>query len=107
MTYARTRTLYGARSYNMPSRFIDELPAGADRRRGGAAGETSWSDSAPESAHRRRFRSGLGDDVVHATFGEGVVTGMQQGGIVTVHFAADRHRTPADGRLRAAAPRQG
>ena len=26
MTYARTRTLYGARSYNMRSRFIDELP---------------------------------------------------------------------------------
>ena len=27
MTYARTRSLYGARSYNMPSRFLDELPA--------------------------------------------------------------------------------
>src|SRR5205085_12237302 len=27
ISYAQTRTLYGARSYNMPSRFIDELPA--------------------------------------------------------------------------------
>ena len=27
MTCARTRSLFGARSYNMPSRFLDELPA--------------------------------------------------------------------------------
>ena len=27
LTYARTRSLFGARSYNMPSRFLDELPA--------------------------------------------------------------------------------
>jgi DNA helicase-2/ATP-dependent DNA helicase PcrA len=30
----------------------------------------------------------VGDDVIHATFGEGVVTGIQRGGIVTVNFAA-------------------
>ncbi|MGH2978382.1 MAG: ATP-dependent helicase, partial [Solirubrobacterales bacterium] len=27
LTYARTRSLFGSRSYNMPSRFLDELPA--------------------------------------------------------------------------------
>jgi DNA helicase-2/ATP-dependent DNA helicase PcrA len=31
----------------------------------------------------------LGDDVVHAAFGEGVVTGLEPGGIVVVRFAAD------------------
>jgi DNA helicase-2/ATP-dependent DNA helicase PcrA len=31
----------------------------------------------------------LGDDVVHATLGEGVVTGMEPGGLVVVRFAAD------------------
>ncbi|HVP02169.1 MAG TPA: hypothetical protein VMT10_06325, partial [Solirubrobacteraceae bacterium] len=31
----------------------------------------------------------LGDDVVHASFGEGVVTGVEPGGIVVVRFAAD------------------
>jgi DNA helicase-2/ATP-dependent DNA helicase PcrA len=31
----------------------------------------------------------VGDDVVHATFGEGVVTAVQQGGVVSVHFAVD------------------
>jgi DNA helicase-2/ATP-dependent DNA helicase PcrA len=86
ITYASTRTLYGARSYNMPSRFIDELPSELTDTEeappadvwGAGGGEAS---SAPLPFH-------VGDDVVHATFGEGVVTGLQKGGIVTVHFAA-------------------
>ena len=31
----------------------------------------------------------LGDDVVHAAFGEGVVTATEPGGIVVVRFAGD------------------
>ena len=31
----------------------------------------------------------MGDDVSHAAFGEGVVTGMEAGGIVVVRFAGD------------------
>jgi DNA helicase-2/ATP-dependent DNA helicase PcrA len=31
----------------------------------------------------------VGDDVVHAAFGEGVVTGVEPGGIVVVRFAGD------------------
>ena len=31
----------------------------------------------------------LGDDVIHAAFGEGVVTGIEPGGIVVVRFAGD------------------
>jgi DNA helicase-2/ATP-dependent DNA helicase PcrA len=31
----------------------------------------------------------MGDDVVHAAFGEGVVLGVEPGGIVVVHFASD------------------
>ena len=38
-------------------------------------------------ARRRTFP--LGDDVVHATFGEGVVTGVEPGGVVVVRFAGD------------------
>jgi DNA helicase-2/ATP-dependent DNA helicase PcrA len=32
---------------------------------------------------------GVGDDVVHASFGEGVVTAVEPGSIVAVRFAAD------------------
>jgi DNA helicase-2/ATP-dependent DNA helicase PcrA len=30
-----------------------------------------------------------GDDVVHASFGEGVVTGVEPGGVVVVRFSSD------------------
>jgi DNA helicase-2/ATP-dependent DNA helicase PcrA len=30
----------------------------------------------------------MGDDVVHAAFGEGVVTGLEPGGIVVIRFSA-------------------
>ncbi len=49
----------------------------------------------PRGARRRRrlaalatqFR--LGEDVVHAAFGDGVVTGVEPGGVIVVRFAGD------------------
>ena len=88
ITYAQTRTLYGARSYNMPSRFIDELPAElTDAEEAAPPDVWDRGDAGETSSAPLPFR--VGDDVVHATFGEGVVTGIQRGGIVTVHFAAE------------------
>jgi DNA helicase II / ATP-dependent DNA helicase PcrA len=86
VTYARTRTLYGARSYNMPSRFIDELPAELTDAEQAPPADV-WGGGTAESTAPLPFH--VGDDVVHATFGDGVVTGVQAGGIVTVHFATD------------------
>jgi DNA helicase-2/ATP-dependent DNA helicase PcrA len=88
LTYARTRSLFGSRSYNMPSRFLDELPAelttgdGAGPPDSWDAGATAMPQEAPPTFH-------VGDDVLHATFGEGVVIGTGRGGIVVVRFAAD------------------
>ena len=31
----------------------------------------------------------MGQDVVHAAFGDGVVTGVEPGGVVVVRFSAD------------------
>ena len=45
-----------------------------------------WRRRAAETEDQS-FR--LGDDVVHAAFGEGVVTGVEPGGIVVVRFAGD------------------
>jgi DNA helicase-2/ATP-dependent DNA helicase PcrA len=86
VSYARTRSLYGARSYNMPSRFIDELPPELTD-----AEEASPVDAWPssEDSHPVPLPFRVGDDVVHATFGEGVVTALQQGGVVTVHFSGE------------------
>jgi DNA helicase-2/ATP-dependent DNA helicase PcrA len=87
LTYARTRSLFGTRSYNMPSRFLDELP-GELTEGEGAGPVDSWdaTTSAPQEAPAA-FR--VGDDVLHASFGEGVVIGSGGGGIVVVRFAAD------------------
>jgi DNA helicase-2/ATP-dependent DNA helicase PcrA len=95
VTWARERRLFGRAERNLPSRFVDELPAELTERHssapGAAAGlgwETTSADAAtvdPGPALELR----TGDDVVHAAFGEGVVTAVEAGGIVVVRFAAD------------------
>jgi DNA helicase II / ATP-dependent DNA helicase PcrA len=105
LTSARTRTVFGARNFGAPSRFISEIPADltdrevqAPRAFGGMrARVTSWASSgnagspnrdlpSPDQPPPPAFR--LGDDVVHAAFGEGVVTGLEPGGIVVIRFSA-------------------
>jgi DNA helicase-2/ATP-dependent DNA helicase PcrA len=97
LTYARTRNVFGARSFGAPSRFIAEIPAELTDRdeqapRGfGAirARATSWvTDLDPHQPEPAAYR--LGDDVVHPTFGDGVVTGLEPGGIVVIRFSKDR-----------------
>jgi DNA helicase II / ATP-dependent DNA helicase PcrA len=100
LTYARQRTLFGAREYGLRSRFLDEIPDElTDEER--AAPDTQWSGggrlpgepgegwSAPGADEPAPAAYRLGDEVVHAAFGDGVVTGVEPGGIVVVHFAGD------------------
>jgi DNA helicase II / ATP-dependent DNA helicase PcrA len=94
ITYARTRTVFGARSYGLASRFIGEIPAElTDREQqpqaygGIRARAMSWSSPASEPPAPIAYR--LGDDVVHPKFGDGVVTGIESGGIVVIHFGKD------------------
>jgi DNA helicase-2/ATP-dependent DNA helicase PcrA len=96
MTWARERRLFGRAERNLPSRFIDELPAELTERHssapGAAAGlgwETTPSDAATPIDPGPTLELGAGDDVVHASFGEGVVTAVEAGGIVVVRFASD------------------
>ena len=121
LTHARRRAVFGAQTYGLRSRFLDELPAelldepvqsvfrasalsssfasaGATighgssvGARAGRAAAGSWP-SARERADAgavaaAQFR--LGEDVVHAAFGDGVVTGVEPGGVIVVRFAGD------------------
>jgi DNA helicase-2/ATP-dependent DNA helicase PcrA len=104
--------VFGARQWGIPSRFIAEIPAnltdwgeqpGGRRRLGAGAGvpsprarATSWGSSADAGSG---WESGsnsapvayrLGEDVSHPTFGVGVVTGLEPGGIVVIRFSRDR-----------------
>jgi len=108
LTYARRRTLFGAESFGLRSRFLDEIPGeltdssddvlgsgaghiSASRGPAGAGGPGLWAAASAPSAGRRgpapAYR--IGDDVVHAAFGEGVVTGIEPDGIVVIRFAGD------------------
>jgi DNA helicase-2/ATP-dependent DNA helicase PcrA len=51
----------------------------------------SWasSSSAADDSGESPTSFRIGEDVVHAAFGEGVVTGVEPGGIVVVRFALD------------------
>jgi DNA helicase II / ATP-dependent DNA helicase PcrA len=94
LTHARSRSLFGGRDWNLPSRFVDEIPLEfTDRDEEAPSGPdaaATWGGGAavPEPA-RAGAAFALGEDVVHANFGEGVVTGVEPGGLVVVRFAAD------------------
>jgi DNA helicase-2/ATP-dependent DNA helicase PcrA len=131
LTYARRRVLFGAESYGLRSRFLDELPseltdersqeASRSRGRGQTLADTTWANS--DSGRIRAYASGaggrrasgggsswlpsggqvgasrdagstpfdfnIGDDVIHASFGDGVVTGTDPaGGVIIVRFSS-------------------
>jgi DNA helicase-2/ATP-dependent DNA helicase PcrA len=92
LTHAMARSLYGRRDYNLPSRFLDELPAAVERER---LRPSSWSGYAtsprqvPARPEAELPSLATGDSVRHGSLGEGVVTRIEAGGIVTVRFERD------------------
>jgi DNA helicase-2/ATP-dependent DNA helicase PcrA len=129
LTYAMRRAVFGAQTYGLRSRFLDEIPAELTDRedeldRSGAYGGDGWGGQRPgavpagvgaagawpgtmpgrspiDRAARWADRSPraaavpagpafrVGEDVVHAAFGEGVVTGVEPDGVIVVRFAGD------------------
>jgi DNA helicase II / ATP-dependent DNA helicase PcrA len=97
MTYARQRSLFGRREWNVPSRFLEEIPDTLTDRevRDTRASLSSWdrwgTGAAPAPARPESAGASfsVGDDVEHATMGEGVVIGQEPGGLIVVRFAAD------------------
>jgi DNA helicase II / ATP-dependent DNA helicase PcrA len=90
LVHASARSLWGARNYNLPSRFLDELPEEVERER---LRPDSWSGyGAPARSLAPRGPVpdlATGDSVRHSTLGEGVVTRIEADGVVTVRFAED------------------
>jgi DNA helicase-2/ATP-dependent DNA helicase PcrA len=92
LTFARRRNLYGSSDYNLPSRFLDEIPAQlTDVQMRAPAASSTWGAAASATDAARptpgpgpSFR--MGDDVVHAAFGAGTVLALEPGGIVVVRF---------------------
>ena len=73
------------------TRFPSSSPTSRRTRRGPAAAAT-WGGGAAAPAPKPAGEAAsfaLGEDVVHAQFGDGVVTGVEPGGLVVVRFAGD------------------
>jgi DNA helicase-2/ATP-dependent DNA helicase PcrA len=117
LTYARRRAVFGAQTYGMRSRFLDEIPGdlleepqpiifrpgvisagvgagagatmahGDSPRRGWGEHSGTGRRASEMASPTNQFR--LGEDIVHAAFGDGVVTGVEPGGVIVVRFAGD------------------
>jgi DNA helicase-2/ATP-dependent DNA helicase PcrA len=92
LTHAAARSLYGRHGYNLPSRFLDELPERWIKRE--RLRSESWSGykQPPGSAVTPRTDIpdlATGDSVRHSTLGEGVITRIEPGGVATVRFAGE------------------
>ena len=93
LTHASSRLLWGGRRAHLPSRFLDELPdRHVERERLRPSSWRSYGtpaqtrEIAPRSDHPALS---TGDSVRHGTLGEGVITRIEPGGVVTVRFASD------------------
>jgi DNA helicase-2/ATP-dependent DNA helicase PcrA len=88
LTHASSRMLFGNRAYNLPSRFLDELPEHGVVRERLAAAKWDYGRRTAVADHPLRDHPalGTGDSVRHQTFGEGVVIGIDAGAVVTIRF---------------------
>ena len=90
LIHASSRSLWGSRAFNLPSRFLDELPEeGVVRERMRPASWSSYGAPAQVTPRENLPDLSTGDSVRHGTLGEGVVVRVEAGGVVTVRFADD------------------
>jgi len=96
LTHARERRIFGGRREPaIASRFLDELPAElVEQQRSSPRAGQPWapvggSAGAAPIESRPALELQTGDDVVHASFGEGIVTGVEPGGVIVIRFSGD------------------
>jgi DNA helicase-2/ATP-dependent DNA helicase PcrA len=95
LTRARERRIFGGRREpGIASRFLDELPEELMERHRSAPREAApWAPLGggpePPTEPGPALQLQTGDDVVHASFGEGVVTAIEPGGVIVVRFSGD------------------
>jgi DNA helicase-2/ATP-dependent DNA helicase PcrA len=100
LSFAQTRMLHGQTRYNLPSRFIEEIPHGLIKWLTPKAGKANFAAepfvpayAAPAPRQRNGGGSGLriGQNVRHAKFGTGVIVnaeGSGQDARVQINFGA-------------------
>ena len=89
LTHAHSRTIFGMRGYNLPSRFLSELPADeVERERRAPAWQAPPMPAGMRQPEQPVPTLSIGDEVRHATLGEGTVIGIDRD-VVAVRFRED------------------
>ncbi len=107
LTHARRRNLFGSQGTGIPSRFLGEIPSELVERHstglppmgwGIGSGGSAGGFAAPAPAPGPALELTVGDDVIHASFGEGVVTAVEPGNVVVIRFGrgGDERKLMAD-----------
>jgi DNA helicase-2/ATP-dependent DNA helicase PcrA len=95
MSWARRRTVFGNSLGGIPSRFLSEIPrellAGVDADDPATSGSSGggWA-AAALNAEVTDTGFHIGQDVTHESFGSGVITGIEPGGVVVIRFRTDK-----------------
>jgi ATP-dependent DNA helicase UvrD/PcrA len=89
LTHTLARSLFGRRNYNLASRFLDELPREVERERLRPASWSGYGERGAPQPQASPVLLATGDSVRHASLGEGIVTAVEPGGIVTIRFEGD------------------
>jgi DNA helicase-2/ATP-dependent DNA helicase PcrA len=98
LSFARRRTIFGASGSGVPSRFLGEIPDRLVERHSTSTAGTGWGlgsgsgFSAPREPGSEALELAVGDDVVHASFGGGIVTAVEPGNVVVIRFGAGGER---------------
>jgi len=83
LCHAQTRMLHGQTRYNLPSRFIDEVPTALLKFLNARPAKTTFDAVPPvPTFSKTRAASGfrIGQNVMHAKFGLGVIVNAEGGG---------------------------
>ena len=101
LSYAKLRSNWGEREYQMPSRFLSEIPeefkSGALPGGPGARGMGGWGGALPRRGEPERVGSATfsaGEKVRHAKFGTGEVVEVGAGRIVVRFGTEERTLVP-------------
>jgi DNA helicase-2/ATP-dependent DNA helicase PcrA len=101
LSYAKLRSSWGEREYQMPSRFLSEIPEKlkAGTVPGTSAGRGGWDMALPRRGEPERATSGVtayraGERVRHAKFGVGEVVEAGEGKVVVRFGTQERIFVP-------------
>ncbi|MEW6189015.1 MAG: DNA helicase PcrA [Actinomycetota bacterium] len=97
LTHAWSRSLWGGPSYNIPSRFLKEIPEEltylAEQVEAVPTGEPAHRTGRQVKIPEKKYVFSVGDEVIHKKFGRGKVVAVKGADQITVFFPTEGEKT--------------